>query len=112
MNRTACSMSEDPMSAPILTSTFAYRYMNDTAVRAESQAHSVKITAVKTRRTPFSHILYPYAFIGQRASRQAQPRAALPALCPWKPFGVDGTRSVGKGVCLLASLNLVHKVQV
>ena len=30
MNHTACSMSEDPMSAPILTSTFAYLGNNNT----------------------------------------------------------------------------------
>nr|DAG35076.1 MAG TPA: hypothetical protein [Caudoviricetes sp.] len=38
MNLTACSQSEDSMSAPILTSTFTYLYLHNTALRFISQA--------------------------------------------------------------------------
>ncbi len=38
MNHTACSISEAPVSAPILTSIFAHLYQNDMIVHPGSQA--------------------------------------------------------------------------
>ncbi len=68
MNHTACSMSEDPMSAPILTSTFAYLYLHNTALRLGSQAEV--LTAVNLHQSfPFL-ILSSYAFISQRTLRR------------------------------------------